>query len=273
MRGITWVVAVGVSLSVTGASVEHPSASTRAARLLTERPALAQPQTSAGAEAPAFGPTIDAERLRRAEERLVRLVQRLPAQVSLADLVRTALGAAADPSPSSQVVEDHRSTLLALTFYVNGWGLQALVPEARTWPRPARRNVLLRGRHDLSQHFTVSALIAAYAGTAVANAAGVYKEMDDARRGSGFSFSDLAADRAGTMFGEMATRSSDSARRLRALVGAGLTEDDMMLVLANLPDNLSEAEFMRRFGGVGAPAYNQLVGDIDRRVAALALFQ
>jgi hypothetical protein len=75
------------------------------------------------------------------------------------------------------------------------------------------------------------------------------------------------------MFGEMATKSESSARRFQTLLGSRLTEDDMMPAIAGLPDNLSQADFTRRFGGVGAPAYNQLVEDIDRRVAALALFQ
>ena len=41
---------------------------------------------------------------------------------------------------------------------------------------------------------------------------GLYKEIEDSRGGSGFSFNDIAADRAGTRFGEKAVASEDSAR-------------------------------------------------------------
>jgi hypothetical protein len=36
---------------------------------------------------------------------------------------------------------------------------------------------------------------------------------------------------------------------------------------------MPEPEFVRRFGGVGAPAYNALLADIDRRIAALPLLR
>ncbi len=233
-------------------------------------PAAAQ-QPASTAVAPAAA--MDVERLRAQHERIVTMARRLAPHTSLADLVRLVMqdppaGTVAAPAP-----EDNRAALVAVAFYVNGWPLAAVVPEARDWPRPETRVVILRGRHDLAQHFTVSALIAAFAGTPLATMAGLYKEMADAHGGSGFSFSDLAADRAGTLFGDAATRSGESARRLRARLGTGLLEDDMMPSVDGLPDNLSRAEFARRYGGVGAPAYNELVETIDRRVAALTLFQ
>ena len=43
--------------------------------------------------------------------------------------------------------------------------------------------------------------------------------------------------------------------------------------LADLPEYMPEAEFTGRFGGVGAPAYKQMMQDIERRVAACALYR
>jgi hypothetical protein len=40
---------------------------------------------------------------------------------------------------------------------------------------------------------------------------------------------------------------------------------------ADLPEFLNTAEFQRRFGDVGAPAYERLVAEIDRRIAALSV--
>jgi hypothetical protein len=36
---------------------------------------------------------------------------------------------------------------------------------------------------------------------------------------------------------------------------------------------MMSGEFQRRFGGVGAPAYQRMSDEIDRRIAALALFR
>ena len=68
-------------------------------------------------------------------------------------------------------------------------------------------------------------------------------------------------------------RSADSARRLQTRAGAGLREADFMPEIADLADNLQDGEFKRRFGGVGAPAYNRVAQDIERRVAACPLYQ
>jgi hypothetical protein len=90
--------------------------------------------------------------------------------------------------------------------------------------------------------------------------------MADARRGSGFSFNDLAADRAGTRLGELAqAQPLDAQQRLRAV----RDDRELMPRWDDLPEYLSEAEFRRRFGGVGAPAYDHLLAEIDRRIAAL----
>jgi hypothetical protein len=43
--------------------------------------------------------------------------------------------------------------------------------------------------------------------------------------------------------------------------------------LDGLPEYLPEAEFVRRYGGIGAPAYEALMADIERRVGALPLWR
>jgi hypothetical protein len=46
-----------------------------------------------------------------------------------------------------------------------------------------------------------------------------------------------------------------------------------MPAAADLPENMPEAEFKRRFGGVGAPVYQRVMDDIERRVAACPLYR
>jgi len=212
-------------------------------------------------------------RLREYHDRLGSTVRALPRSISLAALLPPVLQLAATRGVNGDLPDEVRAAFAVVAFYVNGWGLDRVVPEARTWPRLERRTVLLRGRDDLSKHFALSALIAAAAGAPLAELAGLFKELDDARHGSGFSFTDLAADRAGTKLGEMASVSVESGQLVLARIGPTFTEDDMMPSIDGLPEGLTQAQFSRLFGGVAAPAYKDMVAEIDRRVAALTVFR
>ena len=101
----------------------------------------------------------------------------------------------------------------------------------------------------------------------------MYKEVADSRGGSGFSFSDIAADHAGTRFGEKASTSESAARTLRRRIARGIADADLLPKVDDLPEFMQEAEFKARFGGVGMPAYQAMLDDIDRRVSALALYR
>ena len=106
----------------------------------------------------------------------------------------------------------------------------------------------------------------------MSDAVGVYKEIEDSRGGSGISFNDIAADRAGTRFGEYAANSA-SARALQQRLRAGVVERDIMPVTEDLPEFMSEQEFKKRFGGLDAPAYKKMTAEIERRIAALSFYR
>ena len=220
-------------------------------------------------------PQAEQQRLRAYHDRLVELTGSpgLARQVPLTDLLRPLTELAAGRSSAADPVAENRAAIIALAFYVNGRGLTAIVPGARDWPRTTPRKVTLAGRSDFSQHFTISAAIAATAGGPLSDAIGVYKEVEDAQGDSGFSFADIAADKAGTAFGQHATRSAATGRALQSRVRKGIAEPDVMPRSTDLPEGLQEAEFKRRFGGVGAPQYQRIIAEIDRRVAALALYR
>ena len=177
---------------------------------------------------------------------------------------------ARERSAVGEAPRENRAAIIALAFYANGRGLVALTPAARDWPAPAPRTVTLAGRDDFAKHFLISAALAAEGGGALADAIGLYKEVDDSRGGSGFSFNDIAADRAGTRFGQMAVRSP---AKLQSALAAGAAEADFMPEVRDLPEFLPEAEFKRRFGGIGAPAYTKLMAEIEARVAARPLYR
>ena len=207
-------------------------------------------------------PQAERARLRVYQGLLAQLSRRpAPARgMSLADLLAPMLELAAQRSASGDAAAEQRALIAVLAFHVTGRRWAEVLPEARSWPAARARAVTLRGRVDLAQHFVVSAALAAYAGSIVADAIGLNKEVEDSRGGSGFSFVDLTADRAGTRFGQRLVGGA----ALRPVTG----EDAIMPPIADLPEFMQEAEFQHRFGGVGAPAYRALAADIERRLDA-----
>ena len=218
-------------------------------------------------------PPDDLARLQAYQTQLAAISTPAAGSVSLSNLITPLFKLAAQRSASGDPAAENRAAIVVLTFYINGKGLEAIVPAARDWPRAVTRKVLLSGRDDFAQHFSISAALAANAGAAISDVIGLYKEVSDSRGGSGFSFNDIAADKAGSRFGELAVASRESALKLQRMVNADVTDKDLMPPFADLPEFMPEAEFKRRYGGIGAPAYKTMMDDIERRVAALPLFR
>lgn len=221
----------------------------------------------------ALVPSLDQQRLRAYQERLADLTQAVDGiEVSLGALLRPLFKlAAARTAAGGDAAAENRAALLTLAFFTNHRPLGLMLPAAYEWRRVKPLYVTLHGRPDTAQHFTVSALLAAEAGTPLADAVALWKEMADARRGgSGFSFNDLAADRAGTRFGELAVAGADELQRRAAAVR---DEAEIIPATDGLPEFLSEAEFEARYGGVGGFGYTLLLRDIDGRIEALPLLR
>ncbi len=215
----------------------------------------------------------DSARLQVYTERLARLSTELAATgpVSLARLLPPVFELARQRSTDdASAALENRAALMALAFLVNDQALQGLVRNGGSSAPGRPLNVTLLGRHDTPQHFLVSAALSAKGGGALADAVGLYKEMADSQGGSGFSFNDLAADRAGTRLGLLAV---GNPMAFQARLAAGVRETELMPVVDDLPESLTERQFRQRFGGVGAPAYRQMVDDIESRLDSLPLLQ
>ena len=221
----------------------------------------------------ALMPPAEVERLHVYAVWLAALTAGLPdAPVSLAPLLQAGFALAAERTAAgADAIDENRAALTTLAFYANRKSLGLMVPAAREWPQPAARVVTLQKRPDFALHFLVSALIAAQARTPLADAAGLWKELSDAKPGgSGFSFNDIAADRAGARFGDLALH---DAGRLQRRIAAGMTEADVMLDASDLPEFMPEPVFVERYGGVGGQRYNAMMATIEARIAALPLYR
>ena len=208
----------------------------------------------------------DLARIRSAHERLAGLFDHKSAgsRVPLAEVLAPLLG-----TDGNERMAERRAVLFVLAAYLSERNLAALIPEAAGWPRIRPVAPTLFGRFDSAQHFVISAALAAWAGEPIADAIGLYKELADARHGSGFSFADLAADRAGTTFGELLISHPE---RIDELLTKPFADSDLAPSLADLPEYLSAPQFQRRFGDTRSPAYRQLTGEIERRISSLPLY-
>ena len=204
------------------------------------------------------------------QKRLTELTQTGNGPINLTDLLQPLFELAATRSKHNNAIQENRALIRVLAFYVNQKDLGKLINKHKSWPKPTWRRVNLQKREDFSKHYLVSALLAADAGSPLANAVGLYKEIQDSRGGSGFSFNDIAADRAGTRMGEIAIADEQTAKALQTLL-AKATESDIMPDTADLPEFLSEAEFIDRYGGLNGDAYKNTMNKIERRIAALAI--
>ena len=173
-------------------------------------------------------------------------------------------------SKNHDPIAENRAALTTLAEKALGGRLLSL----RGMVKVDRRTGLkLAGREDAAQHFALSAFLAATGGEGLSELAGVYKELKDAQQGgSGFSFVDLAADRAGSRLGEASTRSRAAALKMQQRL-AGVADAKVFFpVVRDLPEFMRQAEFQRRFGGVGQPAYQRMVEQIEARIAEVPLY-
>ena len=242
-----------------------------------------------------FAPLGDAARAREHYRALVLAAEagRLPERGSLLPYLNFAL-ALADRRAAEQAAAaaarneapdegperaraEARAAVLALAVYCGHWRVQYLVGEmikGDLTPLGSRcGEVTLAARGDLRQHFIISAALEMASSGDAAFSVGEYKELLDSNpRGSGFSFDDLAADRAGIRFAARLLEAAPDPARRAALIESLTAEDAVFPDIAGLPEAMSEADFKKDFEDVDSPRYRELLALIDRRIDRLAFY-
>jgi len=195
-------------------------------------------------------------------------------RLSLADLIKPVFELAYQRSNTNNAIAENRAAIIAINDYVNKRETdQFLSSIAAKLGVGKRYSAFLYKRTDLAQHFIASAALTASLNGQVSQVIGEEKELSDAiEGGSGFSFVDLAADKAGTRFGEMATSSPENARKIQKAMAAIKDYSDFMPDPRDLPEHMNEAEFKERFNSVNSPAYLEISRQIDARIAATPVY-
>ncbi len=217
----------------------------------------------------------ESDRIRSYYSKMAELTRQpgLRHRTSLMYIMRPLFAYARQRSINGDPVAENRAALTVLAAYVIPRAFNALMPKVSDLPQPRRFILTLDRRKDFAEHFVGSAALAATGDAKLADAVGLYKEVADFKRRSGFSFTDLAADRAGARFGEIATASAGQARQVQQLLASGAQERDLMPRVDDLPENMTAREFKQRFKEIGSPAFNRLKQQIEQRIAACRLYR
>ncbi|MHC4165396.1 MAG: hypothetical protein ACYSWQ_00365 [Planctomycetota bacterium] len=190
----------------------------------------------------------------------------------------TAFALARSRSIDYNPVVENQAAILALGVLTGHPRMESFIGPVLSTPYKyaAQRTVdrvVLRDRSDWARHFCVSAAITVLSQEAVSDAAGLLKEELDADEGgSGFSFADLLADRAGTAFAISATRDEAAARSMQDRLAGGFDIEEVFPPVDGLPEGISDAELKSRYGGVGGEGYCRLIDEIKRRISTCAAY-
>ncbi len=98
-----------------------------------------------------------------------------------------------------------------------------------------------------------------------AEAAGIAKELSDARGGSGFSFADLAADLAGIRFAKGVTDSELSLSHL----ADSFTVANYLPSHAGLPEGIPWDKFLAEYGSTADDRFRRTKAVIGKRIERL----
>lgn len=226
-------------------------------------------------------PPLDVQAVRAQVVNLIAAAPTMPRdrEERFGAAISAAFRLARERSSLNHAAEENRTAVLALGMALGHPRVETLLGGGMT-DAPARRaleraftGTTVRRRSDWPRHFFVSGALTVVTAENISIAGGLFKEEKDSAGGSGFSFGDLLADRAGTTFAEVATRNESSARALQDRLAHGFRLDDYFPEAKDLPEGLQAAEFQARYGGTDGEGYRRLVAEIDRRVSSCPAYR
>ncbi len=186
--------------------------------------------------------------------------------------LHTAFAFAMQRSVRNDPIAENRAAIYALALLLGHSKIELLIGPVidQVAERQAEKNigrVTLRRRVDWTKHFFVSSVLAIMSTGVASDAVGLLKEeLDAGWGGSGFSFADLLADRAGTLFALAATRDEYSARQMQQGIVADFQVGDVFPSARGLPEGVTDQQLAKEFGGIQGEEYKKLEQEIERRL-------
>ena len=171
----------------------------------------------------------------------------------------------------ANAVTDNKAIMLALFLHtLNPADAKVLqLNQHITLPQQAIEFTIER-RKDLAQHFLGTAAITLYANSTIADAIGLYKELQDQNGSSGFSASDLIADRAGSLLATQLTQAA-SAAYLQQHIASTQTEAAFFPNTKRIDTQIEQQ--LANLTGDQTMLLNQIAQQIDDYVQAVEIYQ
>jgi hypothetical protein len=182
---------------------------------------------------------------------------------------------------TDSLADENRAALTALVLYFGTDKFELLVGDVSMLSTKQlqqrtklRSSVRLRERVDIQKHFIYSAALQLFGTSKASNAIGELKEfLDSNRGGSGFSFADLMADRAGTRLAMLATESDESALRVQKHL-ADITDESLILPeLTGLPEGISQQAFELYYRDINSLVYDAMLKNIDQQLQTIPVYK
>jgi hypothetical protein len=177
-------------------------------------------------------------------------------------------------------VKENQAAITALIIYFGADRFELLVgniiireQEQLVVRNRLRKHVSLQSRPDLQKHFIYSMALQLFSTHGASDAIGEFKEfLDTNKGGSGFSFADLQADRAGTRLAMIVTKSESHAKQSQVLLSS-ITDEQLLPSIEGLHEGLNEDSFEKKFKDVRSKDYQQTLNEIDNRLKSLPVYQ
>ncbi|TXK96491.1 hypothetical protein BMR02_11480 [Methylococcaceae bacterium HT1] len=218
-------------------------------------------------------PKIDNRALTQYQEKLDKALREHDPdwRLSLSNVLQPLFELAQQRSTAENAIAENRLAIFIANRYVNYYpGSTAHRQNNKSVPK---YSVFLYKRIDMAQHFMWSATFSALGNSHLANILGIEKELKDARKGSGFSFIDLGADRAGMNFGKQATASPEQAIKIQEKMARLEHYRAFMPDIRDLPEGLSSQAFTEQYQSIYSSRYQSILEELDRRIADCEIYR
>jgi len=177
-------------------------------------------------------------------------------------------------SQGESPIEENRAILLTLGIFASGVRINHLIKGENN--KRLRHNhygrLTLSDRVDLMRHFFISAALTVSTNKMLTDTIGLSKEIDDSDGGSGFSFADLLADRAGVAFARRAIDPDFALQFINQMAQDELSESDFMPSHKDLPESISALDFKKNYISIKNEKYLFLEKEISKRIVNLPLY-
>lgn len=217
---------------------------------------------------------VDADHVLEYAKHVYATLDQLPrGDTRHAAIVQNVFGLAHDRSQQGDAARENEAAIMAMALMCGHEHLSLAVgipDDDRERLRYLRRKlgrVSEYGRVDLVQHFWISAALAVLTSDRVSDTAALLKEFSDVDpEGSGFSFPDLMASRAGVRFARFATSVDGAPRVQERLASFEWQVTGLLPPIDGLQESLNELDLQTLAPGGTEEVLRAMEAEIDQRI-------